>query len=210
MIRGAILGSAISLVLGLNLGCATTPDNPHFKTMPEDEIQGTIRDNTQNRKVYDGFMNNLDVSATLTNSSVAKALLDQGARIYQWDENTFANEKSKGESFRAAKTEIFLSFFVPDRKWDDLHKSTTKWKIFLDVGGRRFEGKAERWKTPLVEVSSFYPHHTRWGTPYKVSFDVPTRDVENLPSKLTLTGPVGVVTFEFAADTAKASAPESL
>lgn len=185
------------MVAVLAAGCASTPDNPHFRTMSESEIYGIVEEYTQNRKIYDGFMNNLDVSATLVTDEVGRALLDQGARIYQWDQNAFANEKSKAESFRAGQTEIFLSFFVPERKWDDLNKKSTNWKIFLDANGKRYEGKAVRWKTEFVEVKTFYPHHTRWGTPYKVSFPVSTRDIESTTSKLTLTGPVGTVSMDF-------------
>ncbi|MBX3019664.1 MAG: hypothetical protein KF767_17380 [Bdellovibrionaceae bacterium] len=177
--------------------CASTPENPHFQTMSESQIIDAVESQTQNRKLYDGFMNNLDVSATLTTEAVGRALLDQGARIYQWDPSAYANEKSKAESQRATETEVFLSFFVPERKWDDLAKSQSKWKIFLDANGRRYEGKAKLWKSQLVEVKSFYAHHTRWGTPYKVTFPVPTREVENTVSKLTLTGPIGTVNMEF-------------
>lgn len=189
--------------IGLSLflvACASTPDNPHFQTMSEGEITGIIENNTQNRKIYDGFMNNLDVSATLTTTEVGRALTDQGAKIYQWDAQVYANEKSKAETLRASETEMFFSFFVPERKWDDLHKEKSNWKIFLDAGGKRYQGKAARWKAQPVEVKSFYPHHTRWGTPYKVTFPVPIRDIENTTSRLTLTGPVGTVTMDFAPD----------
>lgn len=196
---------AIGLTLLLT-ACASTPENPHFQTMSEGEISEIIENNTQNRKLYDGFMNNLDVSATLTTTEVGRALTDQGAKIYQWDQAAYANEKSKTESLRATETEIFLSFFVPERKWDDLHKEKTNWKIFLDAGGKRYQGKASRWKSQLVEVKSFYPHHTRWGTPYKVVFPVPTRDIENTTSRLTLTGPVGTVSMDFTPSGSAASA----
>lgn len=187
----------IGLISAGLLGCSSIQDNPHFKTLSEGEITARIEDNTRNQKIYDGFMNKMDVSATLQNEAVGQALLDQGARIYQWDASQYANEKSKADSLRASKTEIFLSFFVPERKWDDLHKPATKWKIFLDAGGKRFEGKATRWKSNLVEVQSFYPHHTRWSTPYKITFDVPTREIENTNCRLTITGPVGVVQMDF-------------
>lgn len=196
--RPEILKLASACLLAAVLaGCASTPENPHFRTLSEGEIADAVESQTQNRKLYDGFMNTLDVSATLTTERVGRALLDQGARIYQWDESAYANEKSRTETQRAGETEVFLSFFVPERKWDDLAKAQTKWKIFLDANGRRFEGKAKLWKAQLVEVKSFYPHHTRWGTPYKVTFPVPTREVEFATAKLTLTGPVGTVSMEF-------------
>lgn len=178
-------------------GCASAQKNPHFQTMSAGEVEDVIEANTRNKKIYDGFMNKMDVSATIHNQTVNKALLDQGARIYQWDATQYSEEKAKSEGLQAAKSEFFLSFFVPERKWDDLNKPQTKWKIFLDVGGKRYEGKAVRWKANLSEVQSFYPHHTRWNTAYRLSFDVPTRELDANSSRLTITGPVGVVQLDF-------------
>lgn len=180
--------------------CASQPTNPQLTLMSESEFETAVESQTHNQKIYDGFVNTMDVTATLHTDNVVRALLDQGARIYQWDSTQYAKEKALVDSAHNTQTEFFLSFFVPERKWDDLHKTTTKWKIFLDVNGKRFEGKATRWKANLAEVQSFYPHHTRWGTPYKILFPVPTRDIQDAASRLTITGPVGVIQLDFTGD----------
>lgn len=180
------------------IGCASTFSNPQLKELlPESEYQSLIQDNTQRKQVYDGFYATMDFSATLINSKVARGIVDQNARIYQWAPEQYLSEKTKVEADLVKRTEIFLSFFVPERKHDDLHKARTLWKIFLDVGGRRYEGKATKMKTILAEVQALFPHHNRFGTPYKISFPVAASVVDANSSKLTLTGPVGSASVEF-------------
>ena len=99
----------------------------------------------------------------------------------------------------AKETEFFISFFVPERKHDDLHKAKTLWKLFLDANGRRYEGKSSRMKTILSDVVSLYPQHNRWSTPYIVSFPVPVSMIENGGAILTITGPAGSTTLSFKA-----------
>lgn len=184
-----------ALIFGM--GCETTHYNPNLNLMSRSDTEAAVDSYTMNKKIYDGFMNRLDVSGTLHNSKVVAALVDERARIYQWTPEMYSAEKAKAEEGLAQKIEIFLSFFVPEPKEDDLHKATTKWKIFLDVNGKRYEGKSTRLKTLLSELVVLYPHHTRFGTPYIVEFPVSAREVEAFPSKLVLTGPPGSTTLEF-------------
>ncbi len=177
--------------------CSTVRENPQLKLISEQEYISTVERHTQKTKVYDGFVNILDFGATLHTADMAAAQVDQNARLYQWSVDQYKAEKSRVESELASQTKIFLSFFVPERKHDDLHRSNSKWKIFLDANGKRFEGKATRMKAILAEVQSLYPFHTRWGTPYFVTFQVPVSVIETGKAKLTLTGPVTAATVQF-------------
>lgn len=190
----------LSSVLLSGLGCGSAYKNPYLTLIPEDDYYSYIRQNTDQKELYDGFMNILKVSATMHTSSVARAQLDQNARIYQWNPDQYSNEKAKIETDLSKSTKFFLSLFVPERKHDDLNKGTTKWKIFYDVGGRRYEGKATKVKILLSEAQTLYPHHTRWQTPYILTFPIPTSIAEAGPGKLTLTGPVTSVTLEYNAN----------
>jgi hypothetical protein len=165
--------------------------------MDESEYYSTIDNNSRRKQVYDGFYATMEFSAALINTPASRARVDQNARIYQWDADKYKDEKAKSESNLAKQTEIFLSFYVPDRKNDDLNKSKTLWKVFLDANGKRYEGKVEKMKTLIAEVLALYPLHNRWSTPYKVIFNVPTDLVEAGPTKLTLTGPVGFASVDF-------------
>ncbi|GIL18442.1 MAG: hypothetical protein BroJett040_21930 [Oligoflexia bacterium] len=188
---------ALILVSATLFGCASQYQNPSLNLRPESDYYSSVEKNTAKKQIYDGFMNTLDASATLMTSDLQRLQVDQNARIYQWNQDQYNNEKSKVESEMTKSTEVFLSFFVPERKHDDLHKASTKWKIFLDAAGKRVEGKATKMKILLAEAQTLYPHHTRWGTPYKLSFPIPTSLTENGNAKVTLTGPVGSTTFEF-------------
>jgi hypothetical protein len=171
--------------------------NPNIELMEEKDYYSTIDKNTKRRRVYDGFYATMEFSAVLLNTPAARARVDQMARIYQWDLDKYKDEKAKTENNLAKQTEIFLSFYVPNSKNDDLNKSKTLWKIFFDANGKRYEGKVEKIKTLIAEVSNLYPGHSRWGTPYKLTFNVPTSLVEAGVTKLTLTGPVGSAFVEF-------------
>ena len=179
------------------VSCASTSQNSSLSLSSEYDYTEVVEAATQKKQVYDGLVNVLDVRATLLNTNVSRLQVDQYAHMYQWDEKTFANEKAKTETNLSKQTDVFLSFFVPDRKHDDLAKSTSKWKIFLDVAGKRYEGTAKKVKTIFAEIKVLYPDHTRWSTPYMVTFPVPTSLVDNSSPKLTITGPVGSALLAF-------------
>lgn len=147
---------------------------------------------------YSGFYNNFEYKGTLLNTPIREALMSKRAAYYQWDEAKLASEKAKDQQELASTTEVFVSFFTPDRANDNLTDKKSIWKIYLDVGGRRYEGKPIRIRGNLAELQSLYPYHTRWNTPYTFQFQVPTTAVETQSSSLTITGPLGTrsVTFK--------------
>lgn len=140
----------------------------------------------------------MDLTATILNSRVTTAQTDQMARLYIWDANKYTQEKVKADDKITKETEFFVSFFTPERKHDDLHKNQTLWKIFLDAGGKRYEGKVKKIKLLTEEIQGMYSYHNRFSTPYSVIFPIAARDIESLKDiKLTITGPVGSATLEF-------------
>ena len=188
----------VTLIIGfMILGCASLPENPQLKLMSVSAYEKLAAKNTRQTKNYDGFMNTMDLSATLLNSEMLLAQADQSARVYQWTPEQYQTERNQLNVSLQKEAQIFLSFFIPERKYDDLAKNNTKWKIFLDAGGRRFEGKATRLKNQLAELLVFYPQHTRWQTAYRISFPVPMTLIEKETIKLTITGPVGSATVDF-------------
>jgi len=84
------------------------------------------------------------------------------------------------------------------RKHDDFHKNQTLWKIFLDVDGKRHEGKTKKIKLLTEELQGIYQFHNRFSTPYSVVFPVPMKQIEAAKEvKITVTGPVGSATLEY-------------
>ena len=172
--------------------------NPNL--VPESEYYSLIEKNSQNQVVYDGLANVLNTSATLMTSQLLMAQVDHNARVFQYNDSQYLNEQGTAKSNLSKQTEVFISLFVPDRKFDDLAKKTTHWKIFLDVAGQRYEAKVIKIKSQFAEVQSLYPNHTRWGTPYKLIFPVSTSISENAKPVLTLTGPLASTTLEFKSE----------
>ncbi len=178
--------------------CVTPYQNPSLPSLiPENQYFSDVDKFTSKQKVYDGFNQTMEVSGTLLTTTLMRSQLDHKARIYQWSPDQYASQKTEMESDLSKQTTVFMSFFVPDRKQDDLHKPKTLWKIYLDAGGRRFEGKATRQKTILADVTSLYPNHTRFSSPYQIRFPAPVTMIENVESKLTMTGPVGTTSLIF-------------
>ena len=190
---------AIPLFFLMSLSsCVSTRENPNIKDLiSEGDYYRAVSFSTKSDKLYDGFAQTLDLSATLLNTEVSRAQLDQNARIYQWSAEEYANKKSELETSLSKQTQVFISFFVPERKHDNLTKQNSVWKIFLDTGGKRIEGKVEKVKLVLAELQLLYPHFTRFNSPYKVTFPMPISMVENAESHFTMTGPVGSAKLTF-------------
>ncbi|MBO9665991.1 MAG: hypothetical protein J7501_04200 [Bdellovibrio sp.] len=178
--------------------CATyeiTPSGRALRT--EDEYFEIVEDNSDRTTRYSGLYNVLEMQGTLLNTAVSEAQLDQQARYYLWDETKYNSEQTKRQESLNRETEIFLSFFTPERKNDDMDKNSTVWKTFLDVDGRRYEGRVTKLKKALPELTSLYPTHNRFFTPYSLVFPVPVKSIENKDIKLTVTGPVGSGVLHF-------------
>ncbi|MFM6930161.1 MAG: hypothetical protein ACKOX6_16945 [Bdellovibrio sp.] len=187
----------ILLFLALS-ACASYEITPSGRTLrTEDQYFEIVDRNSDRATKYSGLYNTLEIQGTLLNSEVSQAQMDQLARFYLWDEAHFQTEKAKREEKLNRETEVFLSFFTPERKNDDLAKNATLWKTFLDVDGRRYEGKVTKLKAALAELSSLYPYHNRFYTPYSMIFPVSVKSIEGKSIKLTVTGPVGSGTLVF-------------
>ena len=155
------------------------------------EFESLIENKSKKLELYDGLYNILTVQGTWLDSQISEASLSHSARLYQWNEQKYRDEKTKVISRHTESTEFFVSFYTPERKHNDLSQSKTLWKIFLDVNGQRYEGKAAKVKLLLSEIRALYPYHNRWSTPYMISFPVATSLVENKRATLTITGAVG-------------------
>lgn len=189
--------SFLVLLSMFTVGCGSTYSRTDLPLIPEKEYFQNLEKHTQRRQVYEGFNAVLDVSASLLTPTVSRGQLDHRARMYQWTEDQYTKELETLSKNQSTQTEVFLSFYTPERKHDDLHRPKTLWKIFLDVNGRRYEGKVEKMKSVLADVRSVYPHHNRWSSAYQARFNIPTQESSSAVATLTLTGPVGSTQIEF-------------
>ena len=189
--------TSLLLLLALSLnGCstmlkgeprATEGTQPPTGITYEQEIEKFSRGETE----YAGLYNNFEFKATILNSEVRNTILTKQTNAYQWDSARAATEREKANQEMASSTQVFLAFFTPDFRNDNLTDPKAIWKIYLDAGGRRYEAKIKRLYTLLAELQSIYPYYTRWTTPYIATFDVPTAAIESQTAKFTVTGPLG-------------------
>jgi len=164
---------------------------------PSGDYQELLQTHTQSKKVYDGFVEILEYNSAFLSRDLAEAQVRENSRIYQYSEVQLNNEMATVQANLAKQSEFFLSLFVTESKYDDLSKKGTKWKVFLDVDSKRYEAKAIRVKSQLIDIQSLYPFHNRFTTAYRLIFPVPTSVIESNPSKLTLTGPVTSVAIDY-------------
>lgn len=186
---------AFSLLLA---GCASyeiTPSGRAIRT--EDQYFEIVDKNTDRTTKYSGLYNLLEMQAVQMNSELMDAQVDQLTRFYLWDEPKIQDEKIKRDARLSKETEFFLSFYTPNSKNDDLQKDTTLWKTFLDVDGRRYQGKVTKIKSALTELVSLYPTHNRFFTPYSLTFPVAMKSIEGKEMTVTVTGPVGSGTLHY-------------
>ena len=184
--------------LVLEFSCATSLPMPvGVKELSPSDYENLIQQKTKKVEIYLGLENKLTVAATRLDSEVTEGTLSHSARLAQWEEPKYKEERFKIVTKHTDRTEFFVSFYTPERKLADLANTKNLWKIYMDVNGQRYEGKATKVKQLLSEIQALYPHHNRWSTPFMISFPVSTALTENKSAVITLTGAAGSAQLKF-------------
>jgi hypothetical protein len=193
-----LIFSLFSFQLFIN-GCATNKvkNSDILKSEVNDKYIPLLEKYSDKVQIYSGLENVLEVHGTLLSSPVLESQLELNQASYQWNPEVLKTELTKTHENSSKYTEVFISLFTPEKIHDDLNKNKTLWKIFLDVNGKRYEGKATKVKLLTAEIQNTYPYHNKWLTPYVISFPVPTKEIDNQTAKLTLTGPIGSAQLSF-------------
>ncbi len=178
--------------------CATRlPLIAGVKDISSSEYSSFVEAKTQKSEVYEGLYNKLTVQLTHVDAEMTENILAYSAKLSQWSEAVYQDEKSKMISSHSTQIEFFLSFFVPEKKHDNLNIKKTTWKIYLDVNGQRYEGTAVRSKSLFLDLEAIYPHHNRWSTAYILTFPVSTASTEGKTLTVTVTGPIASTQVKF-------------
>ncbi|CAN5452554.1 hypothetical protein BH10BDE1_BH10BDE1_07200 [soil metagenome] len=167
-----------------------------------------IEDNSAGDSQFTGLYNTFEIKATILNSEVREALIRRQAQYYQWDQAQQNTEREKAIQELSSEATVFLSFSTPERKNDNMADKKSIWRVFLDVGGRRYVGQAKKDRRLIAELQALFPFHTRWNTPYMLTFPVGMTAIESQTMKLTLTGPLGSRVLEFRSLGSTAPKPE--
>ncbi len=185
----------------LGFGCTNHPKvDPRLNLITTSEYLNIIDANSDRNQVFSGLVNTIDLHGTLINSRVAFAQLRYKAKIYFWEKEQYDKEHALVDADLKKQVQFFLSFYTPERRHNELIKSKDLWKIFLDVNGKRYEAlKPVKVKQLVSEIQGMYHYHTKFSTPYLLTFPVSSYEVEKYPSKLTITGPVASASIDFYA-----------
>lgn len=196
----AVGSAACTSTSNTNGSTASTPlktSGPETIRVPKSHIE-VIEANSSGDSEFAGLYNTFELKATILNSPVREALVQRQAEYYQWDTAQVSTEREKATQENSAEAAIFISFSTPERRNDNLADKKSIWRIFLDVGGRRYVGQAKKDRRLIAELQALFPFHTRWNTPYLLSFPVGMSAIENQTMKLTVTGPLGSRVLEFS------------
>lgn len=175
-----------SLLLLAVAGCAT-----YAHPEGHDAYVAKIEKHSAGDKQFAGVYHNFEFRATLLDREVSQTIHDRMKLYYDWSETESAEKLAERLSKLNDKTIVWLSFFTSDRKDDNLAAQNTIWKIYLEAGGKRYEGHAVKANMNLSEAQSIIPYHTRWATPYYIEFPVPSDQITGVSKTLILTGPLG-------------------
>jgi hypothetical protein len=180
--------------------CATAPkNNSGIEALSESAYGSLVKKHTVGTDQYSGFYQTFQADMTILTSELQTEILKQRAQFMQWDQRTYQSERDKMLQESGAYSKFFLRFYSPEHEYDDLHKGKTIWKVYLDYGGSRFEGKVRKMTDKFVELKDIFPHLDRFSTPYEITFNVPMTTVEGGASKVTLTSSLGSAEFKFPA-----------
>ncbi len=188
----------IGFLIVFQVGCATPLPMPAgVEELSPTDYEKLAERKTKKVEIYQGLQNTLTVAATWLDSEMSSGTLSHSARLAQWQEPKYKEERYRVVARHTDRTEFFVSFYTPERKLSDLANKKNLWKIYLDVNGQRFEGTATKVKQLLTEIQAIYPQHNRWSYPFIVSFPVSTALTENKTAVLTLTGSAGSAQLKF-------------
>lgn len=166
--------------------CAT---HPHSEG--RDEFIEQIEKHSAGDKQFSGVYEQFEFKATLLNERVSRLLHERLKLYYDWSQTESEQKLQERLSGIQDKTKLWLSFFTPDRKDDNLANTNTIWKIYLVANGQRYEGVVTKANLNYSEAQALFHYHNRWATPYQVEFPIPSRQIEGTSPQLIITGPLG-------------------
>ena len=198
--RAIRASTVLSVLLLATLGCTSAPLEPGAAgpRVTTNQYEDLIMSQTQHAVQYDGFYNKFEMYATFMNSNVQTTVLQKKSDTFGWDTPTAQRERERLFQENTTQTKFFLSFYSPTPRLNDLHKGSSIWRAYLEVGGKRYDGKITKAKGKLEELNALYPFHTRWNVPFEVVFNIPLSGVEgDAHPVFVLTSSQGAATLKF-------------
>jgi hypothetical protein len=168
------------------VSCTT---HPHSKG--KEEYEAKIQRFSAGDKQFAGLYHNFEFRSTILNEEITRSIHKRMEQFYDWSSTESSEKLNQSMADLESKTKIWLSFFTPDSKNDNLANKISIWKVYLKAGDRRFEGRVYKSNKNLDEAKALFPYHSRWATGYFVDFPVATQEISGERLSLLITGPLG-------------------
>lgn len=182
-----------SVYISLMLGCASMDRS----SSADKEYYAAVNKYSDRSEYYSGFMNVFQMQATILNSKILNGQVEKKYYSFNWSEDQKAQEQAKVDSSLRTETVVFLSFYSPENKVNNLDSPSTIWRVFIDVNNKRYSGSISTYVGFANEAQLFYPYHSIFSKAYLVKFPVPMAHIQDYPITLTVTGTIGSDTLKF-------------
>ncbi len=186
------------LILIITLNSCSTPrlvlsgeDELFESHFSQEAYEEQLEDKVRHFRGYEGFDNIFQFHVVLVDSKLMEAQSRRNSDFYQWSTGQLRESLQKNAETTSKGTTLFLSFYTPTPKHNDLQRPNSIWEIYLQVNGTRYRGRAKKLTDPVAKIQALYSFHDSWSTAYEVTFVVPSSVVENNESKFTITGTLG-------------------
>jgi hypothetical protein len=160
-------------------------------SMSDSEYTDILEKYTKEARGYSGLHNVFHFKVIHLTDEVIRAVARRKALYYQWTERQLREYLESEIQSTASRTKLFLSFYTPNRKHDDLNASNSMWKLYLKNENRRLTGKARKLADPVAKIAAIFPFHDNWSSPYEVEFPVSSSEINLGDAMFTVTGSLG-------------------
>jgi predicted phosphoadenosine phosphosulfate sulfurtransferase len=142
-------------------------------------------------EVYEGLRNAFHYVVCPLDPQVLNYQLELNRIYFLWDDATYNEKRRELDKNKSKETQVFLSFYTPDVKLDDLSAKNSNWRSFIDSNGKRYLASIQKMKNRFEDLRVLYPAHSPWSTGYTLTFPVALDQVDFTQADFTLTGRVG-------------------
>jgi len=177
--------------------CTQLTKKTHTEKSKEN-YQRLLGKNSRGEEKYNGLYNIYHINMTILTPQICSAQSDILAEYFQWDGDQQNEYKTESTKHMTSKTKVFISFFTPNHKHNDLNRGETSvWKVYLKVDGTRYTAKISKDKHNYTHLKTLYPYHSQFNNAYIATFDLPTDKVQSGNPEITLTGSLGGSRLKF-------------
>lgn len=176
-----------SLLLLISCSSAEIKDEKSTKVAYQN-YNKILDKHTVDDEQYSGFSNIFQYKASFLTEELLAGQVEIQRIAYQWDSNEYRKANIAMNESITNKSIIFLSFFTPNNKYNDLDQPASIWRAYLEVNGQRYSAKVRKISKKYPRIKSLYPYHSPWSKAYSLEFPIGANNLSVESVKLIITG----------------------